>query len=293
MNTFSQNLTSKLQTKFSNLVFKRVGKVCLNGNDQIDVTFHHSPTASDVYTTAEAVNANFTDKQIEKNVEYRYKKFSGFDTSSTFFNSRNYAEIDFGSDDCLPTFNFVKKTTNVPPRVGDLICGLVELDNERKTYYYKYWFICSEQFLHLCNLLFSEEPQTLKEFDRVMSGNRLMSNTYRKWSLSSANFLKSLSLDNEERMERFYHLRHETIAKKYVHVYAAIAMICRYSERPNENNVPNNKNLQPEDKITKWDLPENYITHLEMYANNVDISSIYYFETEDFDTYFEIDFEKL
>lgn len=124
------------------------------------------------------------------------------------------------------------------------------------------WFIASHQFYHLHQVLVKGrlngreglEGDALKR--KLMSGNTLCTNTYRKWSLAvKANGgLKEdgTPVTMEDRLSRLYAHRTEEHSINSVHLYAMLALIVLYNEDPTENNYPRNLSGLA---VDAWDIP--------------------------------------
>jgi hypothetical protein len=153
--------------------------------------------------------------------------------------------------------------SEVMPRHNDLICGKVE--KGEKGYFFSQWFICSDQFMRMWTAILYPECLALGERDddefvrrRLMSGNRLCTNSYLKYLNGCKD--SRIEFELEERRKRYYALRTESPSIDYVHVYAALVLIIKYGEYPNEDNVPNNLNSDP--KLLAWVLPYGFMEAL-------------------------------
>lgn len=124
------------------------------------------------------------------------------------------------------------------------------------------WFISSHQFYHLWQVVVKGrlngrdglEGDALKR--KLMSGNTLCTNTYRKWSLAvKANGgLKEdgTPVTMQDREDRLYAQRTEKHSIENVHLYAMIALLVLYNEDPTESNYPRNLSGLA---VDAWDIP--------------------------------------
>jgi len=261
----------------ANLIFRRVHRVMVKPEDLLETIVEKIVDGKSVVTRHKAgePKPEFTAQEWLQNVEVRYSKFFFF-TSATplrgndkIYNmalygaSNNYRELDF-TDGCNFLFSPVSGSGVVPPRVGDLVCGLVMRGQNPS---YKSWFTCSEQFFRTWTSIMYEEHESLSrkcgddeaQIRRyLMSGNRLCTNGFRKWTLGCQQSV--VESDSEELSKRFYRLHTENVSREWVHVYAALVLMMRYRELPDSRNVPNNLDSSP--KMTRWDLPEGWVDKL-------------------------------
>lgn len=92
---------------------------------------------------------------------------------------------------------------------------------------------------------------------QLFCGNALQTNSYLKWFLSCyEDNLKSLP---DEMTSRFWALRTEFASRVFVHVYAALVLMCRYGEFPCEWNIPNNIEGP---RMHSWDVPAGWLDSL-------------------------------
>lgn len=156
-----------------------------------------------------------------------------------------------------------KQGTNFVPKIGDLICGLVERE-ERGPKFVK-WFVCSEQLMRAYTAITFSNHKSFQTEDEVrlreklFSGNRLATNTFKKWSISQV--VEGREIKRDDVVKRFHHLRTETPSKEWVHVYCCLVLFCRYGELPDSTNIPQNKEPGAAQMIS-WSLPENYVKNL-------------------------------
>lgn len=218
----------------------------------------------------------FTPQQLEQNVQEVYQKFFIFTADAPLRGNDRWGRVAiYGSSQRCSELDFTKDFSflpahgcNIPPRIGDLVCGVVQAG--RKNPQFKYWFTCSEQFFHAWTSIIYEDHESLtrrgSEEDQIrrylMSGNRLCTNSYRKWIQACEQ--NGISVTDEAMNKRYYTLRTESTSRNHVHIYAALVLLLRYHELPNETNIPHNLDKGP--KSTKWDLPAGWIeTLINMY----------------------------
>ncbi len=280
-NSTRKELRDFLRSKFSNFIFRRVGKVLVKPEDMLSVENFQACVSENggVYINSEIIHPSeynpdfFTSEQLEKNLEFKSKKFSLFTSpnklrdndrwgkTSIYCASMNYNQLDFLSNECtFEPLNLKELRSNtVLPRVGDLICMEVDIGSKGKPQA-KWWFNCSDQFLHAWTLIMYDSCESFVKKDlyaHSFSGNRLQTNTFLKWSLSRKD--NNISLDEDECRKRYYRLRTEYVSKKWVHLYCSLVLMARFGELPTVHNIPNNIN---EPEITKWDLPPYFVQTL-------------------------------
>jgi hypothetical protein len=88
-----------------------------------------------------------------------------------------------------------------------------------------------------------------------MSGNTIITNSYRKWLLACVH--NNIAPDPVEAKKRFYKLHVEEAANSFCHVYAFLVLALRYRELPCAYNIPNNIDGSPQ--VRDWDLPDGYV----------------------------------
>lgn len=108
---------------------------------------------------------------------------------SIFFSSDNYYDLDFASED--PSFTFLENINSyskgyLVPKVGELLCGIVEVNPKSGSRRYTKWTVVSEQFFrtwsqiqhgngYLCTRIAG-----LDTVRGLLKGNRLIPNTFKK-----------------------------------------------------------------------------------------------------------------
>nr|QBK86268.1 MAG: uncharacterized protein LCMAC102_00630 [Marseillevirus LCMAC102] len=258
----SQQLIDSFKLPLKDLVFRRVTRVYVDKTNLLSIHYYKGPTIFSTLTLEEYQNSNYTKNQLEK-IEFQYRRFSvGTSLCSLRNNSFNgikfmclsehYAEID------SMTFQFIKKSCTVLPQVGDLVCmsinpssGVVES-----------WFTCSEQFMRMWTvLMFQNHPsfeargREPRMRERLMSGNRLNTNSFLKWNL--AHEQSGVQIDQEQSSDRYVRMRTEEVSRKWIHIYPAFVLMMRYGELPTNQNIPNNRDGGP--VLTEWNLPFDFV----------------------------------
>ena len=83
------------------------------------------------------------------------------------------------------TLELTSTKCSTTPRIGDLICGIVETGNDEP--FFDKWFVCSEQFYRCHTLSMFQNHDSFKNAQKKknpeqywMSGNRLMTNSHLK-----------------------------------------------------------------------------------------------------------------
>jgi len=280
----------KKQNVFANLEFRRVDNIIYKSNKE-KIHQYSFDTDTDSFITEEVENSNFTDAEIEHSIgfanddftfittPYSFRKHSSGNESKWNGNvvlckSKNFAQFSF------KTFRFERgnnrnvylprlKRSNPENRKqtlqADLIACIPILTKNGVEA--KFWCYVSEQFLRLWTLIFFENDVSLfkgNDFANsrkwLFTGNRLQCNAFMKWIKAHRQNNEEYSI--EEMYKRFYFNRTEEECK-YVHFYCMLALIIRYNEFPNENNMPINLGKRfvdgvkvPELNMKYWDYPE-------------------------------------
>jgi hypothetical protein len=277
------DLIEAIKNNMGKLIFRRVKTVKTNQSAKINTTYF---TDDDTFITYDknGLCPKWNKQQFEQNVEFKYSFYTFLTDSKAIRQNDSYGGTQiFGSiynrsvlDIEGGTFLFKKDSNDphnfVPPRIDckekDLVCGIVVNPKGDKSALpkYQYWFICSDQFLKAWTSVvypsFDIFPQyngeDFKIRKKLMTGNRLCTNTFKKWTL--AHFDNKMDRDPEEIEKRYYRLRTETSSRKYVHLYAALILIAKYKELPCEFNLPVNLDKGP--NMKKWDIPEKFVNTL-------------------------------
>jgi len=272
--------------------FRRFEILLISPNNLLEITNHFGPDVSQTLSSLEDISPDI----VKKNIEIRYSKFSGFTSpkpirdeneeysdKEIYIHSNNYCQVDLTFDF---TFKFNKARqlcSPVTPQHGDLIFIFIsnKIPNKivskpgKKSLKPKadFWCIVSEQFLHAWTLIQYDwhesfdkliamnTPAEKKEAslrEKIFSGNRLMTNSWLKYKLAIEDSGEKLT--TEESKKRYWHLRTEFASRKWVDIYAAIVLVCRYGELPCPVNVPNSKSVSP--IRLSWNLPDIFMTML-------------------------------
>ena len=277
-------LSDAFKGAFRNLVFRRVKSVHTHAPRVFDL--HELDDNGQVVVTqiSQSNQHTITREQMEQNVVEKCSSYYFFTQTSVLRDNDHTGKvtirgihshkIDFVIGGAYMGY-IPSMTKDVMPRVGDLVCGCV--GHNVKGYAFTQWFICSDQFFHAwtaamypdCEALRRNPTDDESKIHRyLMSGNRLCTNSYLKYQEGCKDSNVDFSI--EERRKRFYALRTEIYSISYVHVYAALVLMIRYGEVPNEHNVPNNLNQDP--KLKAWVLPEHWLDRiLECYRLDVDV----------------------
>lgn len=285
-------LNEKYADAMSNFIFRRVRSINASIDDLVEVryyTYDDGATVEYELVPPEGI-AKLTAQEIEQYIEFRYRKFTIL-THNKAVREDEWDGVAFQAhSNNLGVFNpitrewsrdreHIRSASIVPPREGDLVCGIVDKEKRNS---FKYWFVCSEQFLRFWTSVMFEDHESfdvkcrpnpnLSEVEQysdrlmrirkwLMSGNRLCTNSFRKWVLS-----EGVDTSNaDEVAKRLYRLRTEDWSHMNVHIYAALVLLIRYGELPNDNNVPQNidgPNGKPQPKMKHWDLPVGFMNSL-------------------------------
>lgn len=297
-----ETLRTTIRKNTSKLIFRRVGNVVLK--TPIETVYHYVPKeyakgiaegtpSSIIYYPG--TEPEFTQEQYTKNVEKKYREFhftttdvamrenDRFGPVNIFGVSGKYSQIDlFNNMDFRFSYEKQDRMNYIPPRVGDLVCGLVDpvsISSAKNpegssSPAFKFWFTCSEQFLHTwtainygdhesLDKMVKSSTSTISEHEAeirkaLFRGNRLSTNTYKKWLRALKE--NELPFDHSEAENRYFTLRCERAAIQWVHVYAALVLMVRYREIPNDSNIPRVLDGSPSPKT--WDLPEGWVDRM-------------------------------
>jgi len=268
-------LQDKVRDQLKTLVFRRVSSIT-----------HFQLSKIRYYTKPDehqqVVNGrSFTDQEWERNVECQYNSYYGWSSKTALRSNDSFSDIfifyekkNFGTFDPI-RFQIEPDPTNqrdVPPREGDLLCGIIKPDATGKLCYCK-WFICSEQFYRAWTLMMYDTHSSFKKAEQKscgaktywMSGNRLMTNNYFKWILGSREL--GITPSDTEQKERYWHQRCEKIARTWIHIYCAQVLILRYNEYPSKDNVPVVRGDESR-PYPHWHLPPEFVQlFLEAYKS--------------------------
>jgi hypothetical protein len=258
------------QTK--NFIFRRVSRVYTKEENYLGTLYC---THDGIFNAEDVLKGrNPTKFEFEHNIEHHYKEFSFSTTGMQLRDNDIYSGPISGSSHNfsyinLETWHLEFALTPAPPRIGDLICGLIDTNSSTKLQYFR-WFVCSEQLYRTWSILhYGTSNFKILEFrfsdrydlkKKLFSGNRLCTANYKKFIMRCE--LSGIKPSEEEKTKRFYRLRTEPVSVQYIHFYAALVLLLHYNERPNSNNVPKNLDVQLPENITEWDLPEGWIGNL-------------------------------
>ena len=251
-----KNVTDSVKNKFKNLVFRRINymqsfqtqrflkflfppiKKLYRGNLQSKVWQQYGVEQSEDFC---GFTSHFCLRETDV---YKNKQMP--------FSKQGYAVLDPITLEMVPT------KCSITPRIGDLICGIVDTDSDEP--FFDKWFVCSEQFYRCYTLIMFKNHESFKNAQKReepqqywMSGNRLMTNSHLKWLLSLGEH--NLPCDPEKSKQKYWHLRTEPMSVNWVHIYCAMVYLVRYGEFPSLENVPKNKGGLT---YSQWHLPENW-----------------------------------
>lgn len=290
--TFGEVLTTSISdgtgkrnfcNEFSQLIFRRVVEVTKKEEDRIETVFFAGQKElleyPKLYKNGYDQTPSFTEKEYNQNVEERYRNFSFVTSHLTIRDNDRFKgesikgrKMEYGvhqlhDPSVKNMYELVRTETYVPPREKDLICGKIKR-NEDGDLYYDVWFICSEQFLYAWTSImyhrhpsFSKRTRTFEPDETsirkmLMTGNRLCTASYKKWLLSIDHEPPKYEID-----QRYYRLRTEPSSKNFVHIYAALVLVLRYRELPNDTNFPVNLKGPV---VKGWDLPMGWVERFTM-----------------------------
>ncbi len=272
-----------LQETFSTLVFRRVQTVYPH---MLQETRYYSlPAKYEVLSSSKIHDP--ASLEWKKNIEQRFASYYGFTSSASlrandpasgqpfFFHRLQRGDLSVHSFTIVPT---TADYASVPPRAGDLICGVVEplnaLRQKNRKPAFERWFTCSEQFYRAWTLVMYVDHDSFHKAEKKacgtrqywMSGNRLMTHNFLKWQLAGKEH--GISPSPEEKHERYWHLRTESPSRTWIHVYCALVLIVRYGELPSANNVPMVRS--GEATYSEWHLPPDFESNLSSWGNKLE-----------------------
>lgn len=273
--TVIEQLRKKFKEVLKNVVFRRVGSVIYSKDAHLEYAVEYIPVQNEqgnVIVQGTEIDhfdsKKYSEEKIKQNIELHYNMFACFcsteelrpETKLTkkqqiFIASGKYNEPDFLLSHTFGIlFEDELRDNDVPPRVGDLIC-LEAVIGPKGIPQAKWWFNCSDQFMHLWTYIMFPEHPSISRIPNPLTGNYLQTNTYLKWILGYNDAGEKVPLD--EAKKRYFRLRTEAASRKYVHVYCALYVMMVQGVLPNWKNVPNNQSETR--KIKEWDIPEDFV----------------------------------
>lgn len=291
-----KKLLDQLRFAFKSFVFRRVAKVDFKGKEPKEIRVFSSDGKHSVYTPAAI--GEFKKSDYDQFVEYRYSYFEvetqpvairksaakfkvdgkEFVVNDPYPGKVIYAKKEgYGALDLTEKMNFDWESikNDIPPRPNDLICGILSKAPETKGEkgpVFTRWFTCSEQFQHLCALLYDQVDLTDEKSDEnwryFMNGNRLNTSTFRKFVLAYAQ--NGLEMPPELKESKYFRLRTEPTSVKWCHIYTALAMMAIWGDVPCGDNVPYNADTPESERMKEWDLPTAW---LEMLFKKFDLTA--------------------
>ena len=269
--------TTKLRDGLRGLIFRRTKSV--NPGKRIGI-YYVKPQASPPWESCQLISEEkfhgLTPEEKERQTRQEYETYSGYTSSQALRSNDPYGGMDIEfTFETNAQFNLEKlsfdtdSASKVPPQapilvdgkistVGDLICGWVDPGKNGKDPEYVNWFVCSEQFFRAWTLIMYDNHEVFPKIygradqmrKRMLSGNRLNTNSYLKWLLGCIH--SGVQVTEQEMIQHFYSQRTEYISKFTVHTYTSLALLVRYGELPRENNIPNNADNSY--KMKEWSL---------------------------------------
>ncbi len=260
-------LPDKIRVKLKGFVFRRVS--LLTPQQLYQTRYYTNPETYTKITDWTSLSK----KEVERNVEFRYHNYWGWSSrtplrsnddflgSPIFFERKTFGRFD---PILLAIVADSTPARDVPPREGDLVCGIVKTDARGKLFYSQ-WFICSEQFYRAWTLVMYDSHSSFAKAEKKkcgaktywMSGNRLMTNNYLKWVLGLKE--KGLAPTTDDQKTRYWHQRCEKTARTWIHVYCALVLLIRYRELPEASNVPIVRGTDTH-SYPHWHLPSHFIS---------------------------------
>lgn len=269
-------LLNHMKETWKNFIFRRVAKVVFTGSSKPDRVLKCNPVQDDkgeITIFKEDITASFDPKKVSDNdmkyLEFQYDMFAFFCSKDELRNeskttkgqeiyaaSGKYNQLDMLMD---PTsmgvlFHPELRDNNIPPRIGDLICLEAE-PGPKGMPQAKWWFNCSDQFMHLWTYVMYEKHPSFDKIPNPLTGNYLQTNTYLKWIMGYRHSGEKAPL--EEAKKRYFRLRTEDASRQWVHIYCALFVMVKQKTIPNWTNIPNNQSETK--KLAEWDVPSGFI----------------------------------
>lgn len=309
-------IQTKFSGNGKGVYFFRRFNCCISAS-QTTIINHIGPNASALLHDLSNITEKQIKKNIEIRstnffgiVNQKEIRKESTDTSGIKFSvhSKTYKHLDLtsNSDDC---FEFTKSLQEdnkcfSEPQKGDLLYLFISNDtinvinskksNKNAKYKVDGWCVVSEQFLRFWTLVMYEEHESITKLisksitgdkrdiaikEKLFSGNKLMTNSLRKYMLMLEDADEKISVD--EMREKFWYLRSENASKKWIDLYTAMILIVKYGEIPCQHNIPNNKipaghsTIKNYDRLY-WDIPQNFVVSFIFNAikNTEDIKSV-------------------
>ena len=247
-----ENVSDSVKNKFKNFVFRRINYVQSFQTQR----FLGCPKRPYRRSLQSKVWKQYGVEQSEDfcgfTSHFCLRETDVYKNSQMPFSKQGYAVLDPITLEMVPT-----KCT-ITPRVGDLVCGIVDTVSGEP--FFDKWFVCSEQFYRCYTLIMFKNHDSFKNAQKRsepqqywMSGNRLMTNSHLKWLLSLREH--NLPCDPVKSKQKYWHLRTEPMSVNWVHIYCAMVYLVRYDEFPSSENVPMNRGGLT---YSQWHLPENW-----------------------------------
>jgi len=254
-----KRVANSVKNKFKSLVFRRISYIQSFQSQH----FLEFPSPNNKYTRRPYRGSLHAKTWKQYGIE-QSEDFCGFTSHFCLRETDVYKnkQMPFSKQGCAVldpiTLEMVPTKYFATPRIGDLICGIVDSDTDEP--FFDKWFVCSEQFYRCYTLIMFKNHDSFKNARKRpnpeqywMSGNRLMTNSHLKWLLSLGDH--NLRCDPDENKRKYWHLRTEPMSVNWVHVYCAMVYLVRYTEFPSAANVPMNKGGLT---YSQWHLPENW-----------------------------------
>lgn len=275
------------------LTFRRIASVKCNPNDFIKNEYTTHGGSVDVKYVPEGLTPQERSKNYRQYYRRFFGYTSSkslrpgdndqYTGKSLYFRSKYYNELNI-EDGELTFFTPAQRKKKIlyplvlPLQGEDIICGIVFPPEKNKNNKneknkgnkkvveqlpeFRHWFICSDQFLRAWTMIMYDEHSSFpysstepKLRRKMMSGNRLNTNSYLKWVKACEE--NNIEIDAKEASDRYFVLRTERTSTQYVHVYSAMVLLARYATLPSSDNVP--INLGEGYVMKLWNLPEGWI----------------------------------
>lgn len=182
------------------------------------------------FTDGQTLNLSFSKFGYKTVYDKNNKNVDNYE--DIYFNSKQYSCLDL---DVSVTGTFSKSghqtSSCIPPKSGDIICGIIKKRNDNEKPYFKNWFVSSIEFYKLWLLVMSDDNNI--NYEKIID------------SLKTADWLEIYDIRNLTEMERIDILKKKPIRSEphcinWTSIYQALA--CLYFNKIdhcNQYKLPN------------------------------------------------------
>lgn len=224
-------LRDKLMLHLNGLIFKRVNIAYSKPEGRIEYMNVYTPDGKVVKVADEKdIPKLLKGKDPNNRVSYKVQHFYGFTKNDTLFGMPGCPAMDktgvhftvnrFHCIDWWSGFAWKEYSTESNPRPvfkpqqGEIVCGKPSQIKSDKPPSFDYWFVCSEQFMELCNQLSSQRKVTPDEVQGILE--------------------RLIIPKNEENL----YISHETPLSRYTYAAIFLLAVMNVNKLPEEWNLP-------------------------------------------------------